>query len=204
MFSQGIPESWGLPNYRKADSHIPCASNIVWIYLVCEHGNISQLKYSWFPQFNWSIHSTCCTSSPEHGSDIFSLFIDEEPCHRTQRICIVKIKTVAYIFCGVRYCSKYITALPLDRAWGACRDGTDTGVTSPSQDPQLLRCEFRGAKSRTLNLFPEMFSSPEESGRKLRVWDNLEHLSLCWKGMYGSLRPAPVSHLTCTTLPSFL
>lgn len=36
--SQGIPESWGLPNYRKADSHIPCASNIVWIYFVCECG----------------------------------------------------------------------------------------------------------------------------------------------------------------------
>lgn len=115
-----------------------------------------------------------------------------------------KDKTVACIFYGLRYSSKYSTALPLDRGWGACRDGTDTGVTSLSQDPQILQCECRGAKSRTWNLFPEMLSSPEESGRKLRVWDNLEHLPLHWKGMGGSLRPASVSHVTCTLLPSFL
>lgn len=97
----------------------------------------------------------------------------------------VKTKTVAYIFCAIRYCSQYSTALPLDRAWGTRRGGTDTGLTSLSQDPQLLQCERRGAKSRTWNLFLEMHNSPEESGRKLRVQDNLEHLPLHWKGMGG-------------------
>lgn len=47
--SKGIPESWDLkkqPKYWKTDSHIPCASNTVWIYFMYKHGNISQLQYS--------------------------------------------------------------------------------------------------------------------------------------------------------------
>lgn len=106
MFSQGIRESW------CENPHIPCASNIVWIYFVCEYGNISQLKYS--------MVSTVQLEHPQYLLYIFrtrkwyfSLFIDEEPCHRTQRIWIAKIKTVAYVFCGVRYCSKYSTVLHL-------------------------------------------------------------------------------------------
>lgn len=41
-------------------------------YILCMNmATFHSWSTPWFPQFNWSIHSTCCTSSSEQGSDIF-------------------------------------------------------------------------------------------------------------------------------------
>lgn len=146
----------------------------------------------WLPQLYWSISQCLPYLFFRTRKWQFSLFMEEEQGHRTQRIWTVKVNTEAHIVCSVNYCSNHCSALPLSTGGGTYSYNSETGLISLVFIPGF--CNMNTAEARTgiyLKVSPEMPSFPEESGgnKLCGITYSIFLLPLCWKGLYGSLRP---------------